>query len=128
MGFSVPRRLRFERWSLTPPFHPYHCSGGLWPPPISGAHRAPLQWRYLLCGTFRRDASRRHLPRVSPQRGTRTVKRGIFRVPRSEFRVEKLRGIAPYGVRTFLPRPAVTRTEAILRLSKTDAIILEREG
>src|SRR5258708_6629998 len=23
MGFSVPRRLRFERWSLTPPFHPY---------------------------------------------------------------------------------------------------------
>ena len=24
MGFSVPRRLRFARWSLTPPFHPYH--------------------------------------------------------------------------------------------------------
>ena len=23
MGFSVPRRLRFERWALTPPFHPY---------------------------------------------------------------------------------------------------------
>ena len=23
MGFSVPRRLRFARWSLTPPFHPY---------------------------------------------------------------------------------------------------------
>ena len=22
MGFSVPRRLRFARWSLTPPFHP----------------------------------------------------------------------------------------------------------
>ena len=23
MGFSVPRRLRLERWALTPPFHPY---------------------------------------------------------------------------------------------------------
>ena len=23
MGFSVPRRLLFERWALTPPFHPY---------------------------------------------------------------------------------------------------------
>ena len=23
MGFSVPRRLPGERWSLTPPFHPY---------------------------------------------------------------------------------------------------------
>jgi len=23
MGFSVPRRLRFARWALTPPFHPY---------------------------------------------------------------------------------------------------------
>ena len=23
MGFSVPRCLRFARWSLTPPFHPY---------------------------------------------------------------------------------------------------------
>src|SRR6185436_454602 len=39
--------------------------------------------RYLLCGTFRRDASRHRRPRVSP------TKSG-------------LRGIAPYGVRTFL--------------------------
>ena len=23
MGFAVPRCFRFERWSLTPPFHPY---------------------------------------------------------------------------------------------------------
>jgi len=23
MGFSVPPRLRLERWALTPPFHPY---------------------------------------------------------------------------------------------------------
>ena len=43
-----------------------------------------------------------------------------FRVPRSEFRVERLRGIAPYGVRTFLPRLA---PEAILRLSKTVVMI-----
>ncbi len=51
MGFSVPPRLRLERWALTPPFHPY-----------PGRCRP---WRYVLCGTFRRDASRRHLPRVS---------------------------------------------------------------
>src|SRR5262245_14912684 len=23
MGFAMPRCLRFERWALTPPFHPY---------------------------------------------------------------------------------------------------------
>ena len=40
--------------------------------------------RYILCGTIRRDDSRRHLPRVSPAE-------------------PELRGIAPYGVRTFLP-------------------------
>ena len=26
MGFSVPPRLRLERWALTPPFHPYRRS------------------------------------------------------------------------------------------------------
>ena len=51
MGFSVPPRLRLERWALTPPFHPY--PGRCQP------------WRYILCGTVRRDASRRALPRVS---------------------------------------------------------------
>ena len=51
MGFSVPPRLRLERWALTPPFHPY-----------PGRCRP---WRYILCGTVRRDASRRALPRVS---------------------------------------------------------------
>src|SRR3989442_6661856 len=25
MGFSVPPRLRLERWALTPPFHPYRA-------------------------------------------------------------------------------------------------------
>ena len=92
MGFAVPRCLRVERWSLTPPFHPYpnSCEPG----------------RYILCGTFRRDASRRHLPRVSPTES-------------------ELRGIAPCGVRTFLPRLA---PEAILRLSKTKGIIRHWRG
>ena len=54
--------------------------------------------RFVFCGTVRRDASRRRRPRVS-----RPDKPG-------------LRGIAPFGVRTFLPRFA---PEAILRPSKT---------
>ena len=62
--------------------------------------------RYLLCGTFRRDASRHHLPRVSP--------------PETE-----LRGIAPFGVRTFLLRLA---PEAILHPSKTGKTIARRVG
>jgi hypothetical protein len=53
MGFSVPSRLRVKRWSLTPPFHPY---------PALPCGRT---WRFVFCGTVRRDASRRHLPRVS---------------------------------------------------------------
>ena len=52
MGFSVPPRLRLERWALTPPFHPCPCllrnSGGL-----------------SFCGTVRRQASRPGRPRVS---------------------------------------------------------------
>jgi hypothetical protein len=91
MGFAMPRRLRFERWSLTPPFHPYRSSCEL--------------RRYILCGTFRRDASRRHLPRVSPTES-------------------ELRGIAPCGVRTFLLRIA---PEAILRPSKTGEILPQRQ-
>ena len=30
MGFSVPRRLRFGRWALTPPFHPYPAGISNW--------------------------------------------------------------------------------------------------
>jgi len=45
MGFSVPRRLRFARWSLTPPFHPYRRllrdAGGL-----------------IFCGTVRRTPTK----------------------------------------------------------------------
>jgi len=54
MGFSVPPRLRLERWAFTPPFHPYprffRNTGGL-----------------SFCGTFRRQASRPNRPRVSLQ-------------------------------------------------------------
>jgi hypothetical protein len=82
MGFSVPRRLRFARWALTPPFHPYPAVAGwavssLWHFPSSGLPTV--------------------LPRVSPAK-------------------PELRGIAPCGVRTFLPRLA---PEAILRPPKT---------
>ncbi len=72
MGFSVPRRLRAERWALTPPFHPYPAEAG----------------RFVFCGTVRRDASRHRRPRVSQPNKP------------------ELRGIAPCGVRTFLPRTA----------------------
>ena len=61
--------------------------------------------RYILCGTVRRDDSRRHLPRVSPAE-------------------PGLRGIAPYGVRTFLPWLA---PEAILRPSRTTRTLVETQ-
>ncbi len=85
MGFSVPPRLRLERWALTPPFHPYPAEAG----------------RYVFCGTVRRQASRHCLPRVS--------------LPAE---AERLRGIAPFGVRTFLLYQRFRATEAILRPSK----------
>ena len=59
MGFSVPRRLLFERWALTPPFHPYLFE-------ISNLRFEISNGRYILCGTVRQDASRHHCPRVSP--------------------------------------------------------------
>jgi hypothetical protein len=76
MGFSVPPRLRSERWALTPPFHldPRSCCHG--------------RRQSVFCGTIRRDASQRRLPRVSSP---------------TENRSGRLRGTAPFGVRTFLP-------------------------
>ena len=100
MGFSVPRRLRFARWSLTPPFHPYRRllrnAGGL-----------------IFCGTVRRKAFQLSA-RVYP------MKSQI-----SNLKSQKLRGIAPFGVRTFLPRLA---PEAILRPSKTNIKLSEIEN
>jgi len=81
MGFSVPPRLRLERWALTPPFHPY---------PACHFKLKFQARRFVFCGTVRRDASRHRLPRVS-------------RNPPSCVGNYRLRGIAPFGVRTFLP-------------------------
>ena len=112
MGFSVPPRLRLERWAFTPPFHPYPALSKttnesrivrLSPrerfSPLSVSERAG---RFIFCGTIRWDASRHRLPRVS--HGPLSCVGGY-----------RLRGIAPFGVRTFLPRLA---PGAILRLSK----------
>jgi len=93
MGFSVPRRLRFARWSLTPPFHPYRAVAR-----ESEGGRFNFLWH---CPSESLPAFR---PRVSQLNGL------------------GLRGIAPYGVRTFLPGLA---PGAILRPSKTKEIIIE---
>ncbi len=88
MGFSVPRRLLFERWALTPPFHPYH---------------APLAKRRAVCFLW-------HCP------SGRLAASPPACIPASCVGPARLRGIAPCGVRTFLlPRLA---PGAILRPSK----------
>jgi len=77
MGFSVPRRFLFERWSLTPPFHPYR---GL----VSEAEAVCSLWH------FPSECLEAFRPCVS-----RT----------STFaKIRWLHGIALFGVRTFLPR------------------------
>ena len=67
MGFAVPRRLRFERWSLTPPFHPYPALANravysLWyfpsgclaasPPACISAQDGVTRHRALRCSDF----------------------------------------------------------------------------
>lgn len=52
MGFSVPRCLRFARWALTPPFHPYRSRlrniGGIFSVALSvGTTRAVAARVYL---------------------------------------------------------------------------------
>jgi hypothetical protein len=42
MGFSMPPRLRLERWALTPPFHPYR----LIPGPDPGLTAVFSLWHY----------------------------------------------------------------------------------
>jgi len=105
MGFSVPRRLRFARCALTAPFHP--CSSE-----ISNLKFEISKRRSVFCGTVRRDALRRRRPRV-------------FRSPPTHAGGYRLRGIAPFGVRTFLP-PQVTLRKAILRPSKIEVSIAGR--
>jgi len=50
IGFTVPRRLPFGRWALTPPFHPYP------------ALRAG---RFVFCGTFRHHGLTPAVPPLS---------------------------------------------------------------
>ena len=75
----------------------------------------------IFCGTVRRDASRHHLPRVSRREpgwpASMLFARGV--APGSG----RLRGIAPFGVRTFL-LPRIHSGKAILRPSKTNLNIL----
>jgi len=87
MGFSVPRRLRFARCALAAPFHPCHATAR-----ESEGGRFDFLWH---CPSEGLSAFR---PRVSQSNGL------------------GLRGIAPFGVRTFLFRLA---PKAILRPSKT---------
>jgi len=63
MGFAVPRRLRFERWSLTPPFHPYlrflRNAGGIFSVALSvGTTRAVAARVYLSQTSLSYAASR----------------------------------------------------------------------
>ena len=88
MGFSVPPRLLSERWALTPPFHPCRRHTG-----YSG-------------GLFSVALSVKKSFNFSP---------ACISAQPACAGDAKLRGIAPYGVRTFLPGP---EPEAILRPSK----------
>ncbi len=53
VGFSMPCRLRFTRWALTPPFHPYSVMK------ISYTERS------VFCGTVLYAALSRAIPRCS---------------------------------------------------------------
>jgi len=84
MGFSVPRRLRSERWALTPPFHPCRCAC-----PARGAAEGTQAVCFLWhCPSGRLAASPPACILLAPPQGGR-----------------RLRGIVPCGVRTFLSRP-----------------------
>ena len=100
MGFSVPPRLRLERWALTPPFHP--CLGG-------ANHEAWTTEAVSFLWHYPSGCLTASPPACIPSPGFLSHNQG-------------LRGIAPFGVRTFLPRLA---PEAILRLSEIDQSILE---
>jgi hypothetical protein len=101
MGFSVPRRLRFARWALTPPFHPYHnCSrnsGGIFSVALSvGTTHAVAARVYLqsklelrgivLCGV------RTFLPRLAPRAILRSS-RTALKLP--DFELPDKRALAP---------------------------------
>ena len=86
MGFSVPRRFPGGRWALTPPFHP--CRG-----PLPEPRRFDFLWHCPSAAAY--AAAARVYPAACPARAGGC----------------RLRGIAPCGVRTFLPRRARARQE-----------------
>jgi len=109
MGFSVPPRLRLERWALTPPFHP--C------PALSKTVRPATRWPrapvgrfqkerggFIFCGTVRRPASRRGRPRVLFGRQSETAPE-----------ITRHRAL---WCSDFPPPPRKRETEATLRPSK----------
>ena len=57
VGFTQPLTLPQERWSLTPPFHPYQ---------IKNPIQEFLIWRFLFCCTFLRVASTGRYPASCP--------------------------------------------------------------
>ena len=93
MGFSLPPRLLLERWALTPPFHP--CR----------QHTVTAAVCFLW--HFPSESLAAFLPRLSHLLALAS---------------RELRGIAPCGARTFLPRLA---PGAILRPSKINWKITE---
>jgi hypothetical protein len=101
MGFAVPPRLRLERWALTPPFHLYRAI-------------TPKERR-------RADCSLWHFP---SGRLTASPPACISKNPPAGAGGCKLRGIAPGGVRTFLPL-RIASEEAILHPSRTKNSVAE---
>ena len=102
MGFSVPRRLLVERCALTAPFHPYRRffrnAGGLFSVALSV--EKPFNFPPA-CISKNGDG---HRPTL-----------------------QELRGIAPFGVRTFL-LPRKLSAEAILHPSKIGEILKQFQG
>ena len=99
MGFSVPGSLRCQRWALTPPFHPYPALAK-----TQAARRpAALRFQKERGGLFSVALSVR-VPHGTASR--------VYPPP-----WRRLRGIAPFSVRTFL-LPRVAPEKAILRPSK----------
>ena len=116
MGFSVPPRLRLERWALTPPFHPCQTLRAF-RRRLAGfparCHRAALRRRSILCGTFRSAPGGTGFGLCSPLRPLALP----GALPCQEFRSsQRVKSVPQDGVRTFLPpghlamtKPAITR-------------------
>jgi len=105
MGFSVPPRLRLERWALTPPFHPYPALSEIVSRTSRPDELLSVEWRAHF--GFRKSGAvcfLWHCP-SGPERIRSTSR--VYPAARLSHRGRsggsRLRGIAPSGVRTFLP-------------------------